>query len=320
MDFMNREDICEEGSMEIRTVGIIGAGAIGAYFIAGLEEHLGENLWIIAEGERAERLVKDGIVVNDRQIRLHVKSPEEARGVDLLIVCVKYGALEEALPMIEAAVQDHTVVMSTLNGVDSEEIIGRKIGMEHMVYSIMKLASRRIGNQIRFNPEVTLGVFFGEKDGTRSERVQAICGVLDGTEVRYQVREHIWQEIWYKYALNISKNIPQAILNCGFGAYTESEHLAYISDRMRDEVVRVAAAIGVDISDPDNPAGKNTKLAPGTRFSTLQDLDAKRPTEIGMFCGTLVRMGRRLGVDTPFNEFAYHAVRVLEEKNSGKIR
>ena len=306
--------------MEIRTAAVIGAGAIGAYFIAGLEERLGENLWVIAEGERAERLARDGIVVNDRRIPVHVRRPEEAAGADLVIVCVKYGALQETLPMIEAIVREHTVVMSTLNGVDSEEIIAGRIGEEHMIYSVMKLASRRIGNQIRFNQAVTLGVFFGEKDGRRSDRVEAIAELFEGTGVKYQIREHIWQEIWYKYALNISKNIPQAILNLGFGAYTDSEHVAAISDHMREEVVRVAAARGVDISDPDNPAGKNTKLAPETRFSTLQDLDAKRTTEIEMFCGTLVRMGKKLGVETPWNEFAYHAVKALEEKNSGKIR
>lgn len=306
--------------MKIRTAAVLGAGAIGAYFIDGLADKLGENLWVIAEGERGARLAAEGITVNDRRIPLHVKTPAEAKGADLIIVAVKYGALRESVPMIAAMTEEHTAVLSTLNGVDSEEVIGKSIGMEHMLYCVMKIASRRVGSRIRYNPAVTLGVFYGEADGSESERVKAVRELLDGTAVRYHVCENILQDIWYKYALNISKNIPQAILNCGFGAYTDSEHLAFISDRMREEVIRVAAARGIDISDPNNPAGKNTPLAPETRFSTLQDLDAKRPTEIDMFCGTLVRMGRELGVETPFNEFAYHAVRVLEEKNAGKIR
>lgn len=304
----------------IHTVAVLGAGAIGAYFIAGLSEKLGENLWVIAEGERAERLSREGIVINGERIPLHVRTPEEAAGADLLLVCVKYGALKGSLPAITQIVGENTIVFSTLNGVDSEEIIGEAIGPQHMVYSLMKIASRRVGNEIRYNPAVTLGVFFGEKDRQESERIAALRALFDGTDVRYHVCEDILQDIWYKYALNISKNIPQAILNCGFGAYTDSEHLAYISDRMREEVVQVAAAKGIDISDPNNPAGKNTKLAPDVRFSTLQDLDAKRPTEIDMFCGTLTRLGKELGVPTPFNEFAYHAVRVLEEKNAGLIR
>lgn len=303
----------------VRTTAILGAGAIGAYFIAGLKDKLGENLWVVAEGERAERLSRRGITVNGERIPLQVKSPEEARGADLLIVCVKYNALEACLPVIETITEDHTVVMSTLNGVDSEAVIGERIGESHMVYSLMKVASHRDGDRMRFNPAVTLGVFFGEKDGRETKRIRDLRELFDGSGVKYQVRPEILQEIWYKYALNVSKNIPQAILNCGFGAYTESRHLAWISDRMREEVIRVAAAKGIDISDPDNPAGKTTKLAPDTRFSTLQDLDAGRSTEIEMFCGTLVRMGKELGIETPYNEFAYHAVKALEEKNSGRI-
>ena len=302
--------------MKINTVAIIGAGAVGAYFIAGLTERLGDRLMVIAEGTRAERLAREGIIVNDRQIALNVRTPEEAGKVDLVIVSVKYGALQEILPMIEALTGEHTTVMSVLNGVDSEEIIAKRIGEEHMIYSVMKIASRRT-EQIRYNPDITLGVFFGEKDGVLSERILAIRDLFEGTPVNYHIRENIMQEIWYKYALNVSRNIPQAILCCGYGAYTLSEHVAAISDRMREEVVRVAAAKGIDISDPDNPAGKNLELPADARFSTLQDLDAKRPTEIDMFCGTMVRLGRELGVETPFNEFALYAVKALEEKNQG---
>ena len=56
--------------MKIKTVAIIGAGAIGSYFIAGLTEKLGDDLWIVAEGERKERLEKNGIVINDQKYDL----------------------------------------------------------------------------------------------------------------------------------------------------------------------------------------------------------------------------------------------------------
>lgn len=306
--------------MRLEKVAIIGAGAIGSYFIAGLSEKLGENLWIVAQGERRTRLSQHGILVNGVNIPLHVKTPEEAAGADLLIVAVKYGALEGTLPMIEKIVDKHTVVMSPLNGVDSEKIIGNRIGMEHMVYSLMKIASQRIGNQIAYDPEVTLGLFFGEPGGEKSERILAIQELLENTDVHHHISSDIQLDIWLKYALNISKNLPQAIINCGYGAYTDSEHLAYISKCLRDEVVQVAAAKGIDISDSKNPAAGNTAISPDSRFSTLQDLDAKRPTEIEMFSGTLIRMGKELGVKTPFNEFAYHAIKCLEEKNCGKIR
>mgnify|MGYP000331903451 CR=1 FL=1 len=53
------------------------------------------------------------------------------------------------------------------------------------------------------------------------------------------------------------------------------------------------------------------------RYSTLQDLDAGRHTEIDMFSGALMAMGKELGIPTPYNEYTYHIIKALEEKNDG---
>ena len=171
--------------MNIEKVAIMGAGAVGSYFITGLIPKLGDQLMVVAEGERKERLTRDGIVVNHENWKLNVKTPEEARGADLLLIATKYGALKESLPAVEKIVDDNTIVMSLLNGVDSEEIIGERIGKQHMVYSMMKIASERAGNSIVYDPSVTQGVFFGEADRKRSERVGAIAVLFEGTDIRY---------------------------------------------------------------------------------------------------------------------------------------
>ena len=302
--------------MEIRTVAVLGAGAVGSYFIWGLREKLGERLWVIATGSRKARLEQQGIRVNGEEIRLNVRTPEEAAGADLLLVAVKYGALEESLGDIERIADEHTIVLSLLNGVDSEEIIGRRIGREHLVYSLMKIASERKENSVVFIPSATQGVFFGEADGnTDSERVKSIVGLLDGTEVNYHVCDNIICDIWHKFALNISRNLPQAIIGCGYGAYESSVHMEALSSGLRSEVGAVAKAKGIDISDESNVAGKNNAVSPYARFSTLQDLDAGRHTEIDMFSGAMMRMGHELGIPTPYNEFTYHIIKALEEKN-----
>ena len=91
----------EHLNKRIQTVAVLGAGAVGCYLIAGLAPKLGENLWIIAEGSRKERLKKEGLTINDCQLSLCVKTPQEAKGADLLIVAVKYGSLEGSLDAIE---------------------------------------------------------------------------------------------------------------------------------------------------------------------------------------------------------------------------
>lgn len=189
----------EHLNKRIQTVAVLGAGAVGCYLIAGLAPKLGENLWIIAEGSRKERLEKEGLTINDRQMSLCVKTPQEAKGADLLIVAVKYGSLEESLDAIEQIVDDETIVMSVMNGVDSEEIIGHRIGMQHMMYSMIKIASERTGNCVRFNPEVTEGVYFGEADGSLSWRVAAVENLFNDSSVRF----HISEDILKKYGRNM---------------------------------------------------------------------------------------------------------------------
>ena len=302
--------------MHIETVAILGAGAIGSYLIDGLADKLGPNLWVVAEGQRAERLAREGIVVNGRRIGLNVRTAEQARGADALFVNVKYGALRGLLEQIATVAGEDTVVVSTLNGVDSESIIEQRIGQGRALPCLMKLSVRRIGSESVYDPAVAQGLFIGEPDGRPSERTAAVQELFEGGAVRCHVSDDILREQWQKFALNVSRNLPQAILNCGFGAYSASAHVERMGAALREEVVAVAAARGIDISGP-SAVGTNSPLPPDARFSTLQDLDAGRPTEIDMFSGAVVSMGAQLGVPTPVNEFVYHAVKALEEKNAG---
>ena len=320
MIFSEKQEIeIEHINGRIHTVAILGAGAVGCYFIAGLSDKLGENLWVLADGMRKERLEKNGLMINGHKFFPCVKTPEEAQGVDLLIVAVKYGSLRDSLDDIARTVGEETMVMSVMNGVDSEQIIGERIGMQHMIYSMIKIASERNGDHIAFNPEVTEGIYFGEADGSLSWRIGELENLFNGSGVRFHISEDILTKIWAKYALNISMNLPQAIIGCGLGGYRDSDYVMDISRKLKEEVVAVALASGIDIRK-EATANFDSRTVPAkARFSTLQDLDAKRHTEIDMFSGTLVSLGQNLGVPTPYNALVLDIIKALEEKNDGRF-
>lgn len=75
--------------MKMQTVAVLGAGAVGSYVIWGLADKPGIRLRVLAEGERAARLKANGIGINGRTYRPEVWAPEEAHGVDFLVVCLK---------------------------------------------------------------------------------------------------------------------------------------------------------------------------------------------------------------------------------------
>ena len=305
--------------MKIKKVAVLGAGAVGSYIIWGLSKRTDIQLGVIAEGDRAERLQK-GCLINDIIYYPEVWRPEEAKGADLLIVALKYGALPGAMDSICTATGENTIVMSLMNGIDSEEMISERIGASHMLYSLIKIASRGEKNGYYFNPETTLGIVFGELSAPyESERVQAVEELFANTGLHYRTTEHIREEMWSKFRLNVCNNLPQAILGAGVGCYQDSVHMKAISEGLRKELEAVARAKGVDMSKIEASSSRGSAVPASARYSTLQDLDAGRHTEIDMFSGALIRMGKELGIPVPYNEYTYHMIKALEEKNDGKF-
>ncbi|WP_337935621.1 2-dehydropantoate 2-reductase [Jutongia sp.] len=304
--------------MKIQSVAVLGAGAVGSYVIWGLSHKKDIRLGVIAEGERADRLKKGGCQINDEVYRPEVWSPQEAEDVDLLIVSLKYGSLPEALESIKTIVGEHTTVMSLMNGVDSEELIAEQVGDDRVLRSLIKVASHKEENGYYFNPETTLGIIFGELAAPfDSERVQAIESLFADTGIHFRSTEFIREEIWGKFRLNVCNNLPQAILGAGVGCYSDSTHMKAISDGLRRELEQIALAKGIDMSKMAGTSGRGSAVPASARYSTLQDLDAGRHTEIDMFSGALMRMGEELGIPTPYNEYTYHMIKALEEKNDG---
>ena len=210
--------------------------------------------------------------------------------------------------------------MSLMNGVDSEDIIASAVGGEHLLYSLIKVASHKEADGVHFDPATTVGIIFGEKEPPcGSPRVKAVEALFGGTELHFRATDCIREEMWSKFRLNVCNNLPQAILGAGVGCYRDSVHIKAISDGLRRELEAIAAAKGIDMQKVDAVSGKGCAVKPSARYSTLQDLDAGRHTEIDMFSGALIRMGKELGIPTPYNEFAYHMIKALEEKNDGKF-
>ena len=146
--------------MKIQSVAILGAGAVGCYVLWGLADKAAANslqLGVVAEGSRAERLRQNGCTINGQVYHPQVWTPQQAHGVDLLIVALKYGALPGALDSIRTIVSERTVVMSLMNGVDSEELIAAQVGAAHVLPALIKVASHRAEDGVWFDPETTIG-------------------------------------------------------------------------------------------------------------------------------------------------------------------
>lgn len=305
-----------EIDLEIRKVALIGAGAIGAYLIWSFEGTAGITFTVVAEGTRRERLERDGIVINGTRYPLRVREPDRAGAQDLIFLSTKYGALDEAIAMLPPLMGPDTLVLSLLNGVDSEERIARAVGPEHVICSVIRIASHRTQEGVRFDPDRVIGLGFGIPDAGPDDRpkLEALSALFARTRLHWHLSKDILTDIWVKYASNIANNLPQAVVGTSASLYLKSEHGRFLAQKLWSEVAAVAAARGIRLAE-------EVLIFPGqsasAKYSTLQDLEAGRHTEIDMFAGHMLRMAEEAGIAVPYCEYTYHAIKALEEKNDG---
>ncbi|MFT3985699.1 MAG: ketopantoate reductase family protein [Lachnospiraceae bacterium] len=304
----------------IQKISLIGLGAMGVFFAPRLYAKYGTDFRVIAGGARKERLETKGVTVNGLNYKFPVITPEE-RGnpADLIIIAVKAYSLQQAITDIQNQMGPDTQILCVLNGVDSEEHLIREFGEAHVLYSYMRMSVVMKDGTADFDPYWGK-VFFGEKKNKLyTQRVEKVRKVFEDSDIPYEIGEDMLKGIWFKYMCNIGENLTCALLGVPFGAFRTSEHANYLRQNAMREVVAIAQKKGIDIGEKEIGQQERTivEIPFWNKPSTLQDLETKRQTEIELFAGNVVRMGRELSIPTPINEFFYHGIRVLEEKNAG---
>jgi 2-dehydropantoate 2-reductase len=110
--------------------------------------------------------------------------------------------------------------------------------------------------------------------------------------------------VWRKVATNAAVNPTTALLGCVNSDLLSDAAAGRIADGLAREVARVATANGVAISEEDAVKWwrEMAQLTGANRSSMLQDVDAKRATEVDAICGAVYREGQRTGVAAPLNQ------------------
>jgi 2-dehydropantoate 2-reductase len=119
-----------------------------------------------------------------------------------------------------------------------------------------------------------------------------------------KVLEDPWPSVWRKVATNAAVNPTTALLGCLNSELLGDVAAGRIADVLAREVARVATASGVRIGEEDAVAWwrEMAQLTGANRSSMLQDVEAKRATEVDAICGAVYREGQRRGVDAPLNQ------------------
>ena len=140
---------------DIKKVTLIGLGAMGVFFAPRISEELGADFRILAGGARKERLERKGVTVNTINYRFPIITPDvEGDPADLVIIAVKGYDLEQAITDIRNQVGKDTIILSVLNGVESEKQVAAVYGEEHVLYSYMRISIVMKDGKTEFDPHI----------------------------------------------------------------------------------------------------------------------------------------------------------------------
>ena len=291
----------------IERVAIAGTGAMGAMY-AWHAAAAGMPVVLVARGARAARLADPGILVNGDRLLAEVVDTDDPGPTpptaDLVIVAVKRGELAAALEDVAPLVGPDTQFLSVLNGLDSEEVIARRFGAEHVLLCIaLGMDAGRVGNAVTFTQPGRL-VFGAPEGGDPSGRVRAVQRALDRAGLAWETPADMRHEMWWKFMVNVGINQASAVLRAPYGAFRGDGDARSLMLALMDEVVAVSAAEDVPLG-PDDIARWDAVLAGQPeegRTSMHQDVEAGRRTEVDIFAGRVVELGARHGIATPYNE------------------
>jgi len=299
----------------ITHISVVGAGAMGAFYASKFADMEGVTASLHAGGDRYKRLKEAGITVNGIRYELPVITPDDATApADVIIVAVKNQHLGDAIGEMNNIVGENTAIISVMNGIDSEEQIGAVHGIEKMLYAVaVGIDAVRERDAVTYTTQGTL--YFGEADNrVLSDRVRAIQALLDRAGIVYETPEDMIRILWWKFMINVGINQTSAVLRAPYGVFQSLQEARELMDAAMREVTAVAARADIHINDDDveNWYSFLAQLSPEGKTSMFQDVEARRKTEVEMFAGKMIELGKRYGVPTPVNHTLFRIIKVIE--------
>jgi len=300
-------------------VCVVGCGAVGSLFAANLARLEDVEVWAYdLDREHVEAINRDGLRLSGAGEvlgRLTATSdPSALPACDFGIVATKAMHTAAAVEATAAAF-DNGCVATVQNGLGNEEAIARHA--ERVIRGTTFPAGKLVGPghvQWDVKGETTLGPF--EARPAPFEEVERLAEACTRAGMPTKAVRDARGPQWRKVIFNASTNPVGALTRLTHGRLCEDPGLRRLVTGLVDEGKAVAAAQGIELdADPEDLIDHAAKpeVAYDHKASMLQDVEARRPTEIDYLNGGIVRFGDENGVATPLNRAIWSLVKGLED-------
>ena len=290
----------------MKKILICGLGAVGLTYAVKFKSS--SELKILVDEERYKRYTQNKPVFNGvEQIFDYILPSDKSFQPDLIIIAVKAQGLESAIENIKNFLHTAVIILSLLNGISSEEKI------QEIYPNAKVLKSYFIGHSAVRNGNSVTQDGVGEIVVEKSSKLKEI---FDEFKINYKMPDDIVYSMWLKYTMNLFSNQVSAILNMNFGELKRNSAFIDFAQKIIAEVRLVAEKKGVqNLENLEKDAlDFLQKMCDEGKTSMLQDVLAGRKTEVDIFAGEIIRLGKLHEIPTPCNQVLYDLIKIVEER------
>lgn len=296
---------------------VIGCGAVGSLFAAHLARVDGVEAWAYdvakdhIQAIHASGLRISGAANFTARLQATTNAGEIPR-CDYGILATKSVHTRTAMVETSHLFDEKSAVCSVQNGVGNEEI------MAEFVRFVIRGTTFPAGHLIApghtgfdIAGDTWIGPF--EPTHTPMHMVEELAAILTRAGMHTLALKDARGAQWTKLIFNASTNPVGALTGLHHAAATDFEPTGALFNALIEEGIAVARALGIALDHDPREMVQAGARAPGKhKASMLQDVEARRPTEVDFMNGAIVEWGRKVGVPTPLNKALWALVKGLE--------
>jgi 2-dehydropantoate 2-reductase len=312
-------DTWQEGGLYLN-IGIIGIGGVGGYFGGKLTQLLNRDdtprIYFIARGEHLNEIRKNGLVLDSDEGRM-VCTPtlstdriSDLPPLDLCLICVKSYDLDRVTGQLRSKIAENTMMLPLLNGVDIYERIRANIPSGILFPACVYVATHIEKPGMVKQRGASCTIHFGPDPQNKSAPPK-LFELFKRAAVKYDWTESPYIEIWSKFIFIASFGLVTANFDKTLGEIVRSGELSRHVRSIMAEVNALALKKGIALPSTiiEESFEKGRKIPFEAKTSFQRDYERKdKPDERDLFCGTIVRLGKELGVKTETTEMIYRSI------------
>lgn len=300
-------------------IAIIGAGGVGGYFGARLQQ-AGADVGFVARGAHLEALRREGLKVESPLGDIHLPrvnvtdNAADLGRADIVWLAVKLWDTEAAIRSMRSVVGPDTGIISFQNGVQKDDVLRQAFGDAAVMGGVGYIAANIDRPGVIKHTGTMQRLIFGEYDGRRSRRAEALLEACIRGGINAELSDDVRKAIWEKFVFLVGLSGSTTTMRATIGPIRSNPRArAFLFDLMR-ETVAVGRALGVAL--PADYADQRLTFVDGlpeTMTSSMHhDLNGRKRLEVSWLSGGVVRLGETARVPTPINRAVWDVLALHE--------